>query len=51
MLIEHNLLGNVAHRTGEKLVWDAASGEVTNTGEAARFLTKTYREGWGIAAG
>lgn len=48
-LIEHNLLGNVAHRTGEKLLWDAARGEVTNTDKAARFVTKAYRKGWEIA--
>ncbi len=48
-LIEHNLLGNVAHRTGEKLIWDAARGEVTNTDKATQFVTKAYRKGWEIA--
>jgi predicted dehydrogenase len=49
-LIEHNLLGNVAHRVGEKLRWDAEKGEVTNTDKAAQFLTKSYREGWEIGS-
>ena len=47
-LIEHNLLGNVAHRAGKKLVWDAAAMNCTNAPEANALLTKTYRDGWGI---
>ena len=47
-LIEHNLLGNVAHRVGKKLLWDAQKFKVTNTDEAAVFLTKEYRKGWEI---
>jgi predicted dehydrogenase len=47
-LIEHNLLGNVAHRAGAKLLWDAKGFEVTNTDAAAEFLTKSYRAGWKI---
>ena len=45
-LIEHNLLGNVAHRAGKKLEWDAAEMKAKGTPEASRFLTKTYRKGW-----
>jgi len=41
-----NHLGNVAYRAGKKLEWDAASGRVTNTAEADRFLSRTPREGW-----
>ncbi|MEW4455720.1 Gfo/Idh/MocA family oxidoreductase [Bremerella sp. JC817] len=47
-LIEHNLLGNVAHRVGKKLTYDAASGKITNVPEANALLTKTYREGWTV---
>jgi predicted dehydrogenase len=45
-LIEHNLLGNVAHRVGKKLEWNAET--LTATPDAARFIDKTYRDGWGI---
>ena len=47
-LIEHNLLGNVAHRVGKKLMWDADKFAVTNASEAAAILTKEYREGWAV---
>ena len=46
MLIEHNLLGVVAHRTGKKLEWDAKSLKATNAPEAEKFIHKTYRKGW-----
>lgn len=42
-LIEHNLLGSAAYRTGKKLQWDAAAMKATNAPEAAPFLTRTYR--------
>ncbi len=47
-LIEHNLLGNVAHRTGKKLEWDAENFEVKNDVAANELLTKSYRDGWSI---
>ena len=47
-LIEHNLLGSAAYRTGKKLEWDAAAMKVTNAPEAGEYLTREYREGWGI---
>ena len=47
-LIEHNLLGNVAHRAGKKLEWDAEAFKVTNAPEANALLTKEYRKGWAI---
>lgn len=47
-LIEHNLLGNVAHRIGKKLEWDAPAMKCTNTPEADALLTKTYRDGWAV---
>ena len=45
-LIEHNLLGTVAHRVGKKLEWDAKNLRATNAPEADRFIRKTYRKGW-----
>jgi len=47
-LIEHNLLGNVAHRAGKKLKWDAAKLEFAGAPEANQLLTKSYRDGWSI---
>jgi len=45
-LIEHNLLGAVAFRTGEKLAWDAENLQATNCPEAAQYVKKSYRDGW-----
>ena len=45
-LIEHNLLGNVAHRAGKKLEWDPKGFRFTNAPEAEKYLTKEYRAGW-----
>jgi predicted dehydrogenase len=47
-LIEHNLLGNVAHRAGQTLDWDAKNFRITNDEAANKFLTKEYRKGWEI---
>ena len=47
-LIEHNLLGNVAHRAGKKLQWDADSLKFTNDAAANSLLTKSYRDGWSV---
>jgi len=46
MLIEHNLLGNVAYRTGKKLQWDPKNLKATNCPEANRYIRREYREGW-----
>jgi len=43
LLTEANHLGNVAFRAGEKLLWDAAVGRVTNTRAADRFLGREPR--------
>ena len=48
-LTEANHLGNVAYRTGKKLVWDAKKLEATNAPEAARFIRREYRPGWKLA--
>jgi predicted dehydrogenase len=45
-LSESVLLGNVAYRTGQKILWEASRGRVTNTGQAANFLQTDYRRGW-----
>jgi hypothetical protein len=47
-LIEHNLLGNVAHRAGKALDWDAKNFKITNDEAANKLLTKDYRKGWEI---
>jgi predicted dehydrogenase len=45
-LIEHNLLGNVAYRTGKKLEWDPEKLKATNCPQADQFIRREYREGW-----
>jgi predicted dehydrogenase len=47
-LVEHNLLGNVAFRAGEKLQWDPTQLKATNCPEADQFIRREYREGWTI---
>jgi len=46
MLIEHNLLGNVAYRVGKKLVWDPKHLRASNCPEADKFIRRAYRKGW-----
>jgi len=40
------LLGNIALRTGRKLLWDAAAEKFTNVPEANTWLTRRYRAPW-----
>ena len=47
-LTEMVLLGNVALRTGTKILWDAANLKATNAPEADPFLKEQYRPGWEI---
>ncbi len=47
-LIEHNLLGTVAFRVGEKLQWDAEKLEATNCPAADQYIRREYREGWSL---
>ncbi len=47
-LTEANHLGNVAHRAGGKIVWDAKAMRITNNEDANRFLKRTPREGWSL---
>lgn len=45
-LTETVLLGNIAIRTGQKLLWDAPNMKITNVAEANAFINPPYREGW-----
>jgi len=47
-LIENNLLGNVAYRTGKKLMWDAGNLRASNHPGASQYIQKEYRKGWNI---
>jgi predicted dehydrogenase len=47
-LTEANHLGNVAHRAGKKLEWDAARMYATNAPDAERFIRRDYRKGWSL---
>ncbi|MGH9314579.1 MAG: Gfo/Idh/MocA family protein [Vicinamibacterales bacterium] len=42
------LLGNVAARTGERLLWDSAGFTITNLADANRYLQRQYRQGWAV---
>jgi predicted dehydrogenase len=39
-------LGNVALRSGEKVIWDASREQATGHKEANRFVTRKYRKPW-----
>ncbi|MFN7138301.1 MAG: Gfo/Idh/MocA family protein [Limisphaerales bacterium] len=45
-LTEANHLGNIAHRLGKKIEWDAANLKVRNTPEAEKLIRRPYRKGW-----
>jgi predicted dehydrogenase len=47
-LTEAALLGNVAFRTGKKLIWDAKRLKATNAPEADQYIQHQYRKGWSI---
>ncbi len=47
-LTEANHLGNVAFRTGKKLLWDPDRLKATNAPEADKFIHRTYRTGWAL---
>ena len=49
-LAETVLLGNVAFRTGKKLIWDAPKLRAPNAPEAEKYITKEYRKGWELTA-
>ncbi len=39
-------LGNIALRTGQKILWDAKTEKITNSAEANAMLARHYREPW-----
>lgn len=41
-------LGNIACRTGEKLVWEAAREEINNSPQAAKLLGREARKPWDL---
>jgi predicted dehydrogenase len=41
-------LGNIAIRTGEKIVWDGAAESITSSRKADRFVGVTYRKPWSL---
>jgi predicted dehydrogenase len=45
-LTEANHLGNVAYRTGKKLLWDPKRLKASNAPEADKFIRRTYRNAW-----
>ena len=45
-IAETVLLGNVAHRSGRKLEWNAEQFTIDNAHEAEGFLQRGYRPGW-----
>jgi predicted dehydrogenase len=47
-LTETVLLGNIAIRCGEKLYWDGAKMEATNSAAANEYVHSQYREGWSL---
>lgn len=47
-LTEAALLGNVAYRAGQKLVWDSKQLRATNTRAADEYIQHHYRKGWSI---
>ncbi len=47
-LTEAVLLGNVAYRSGQTLIWDAENLKV-NVPAAQKYISKEYRAGWEVA--
>ena len=44
-------LVSISYRLGgQKLLWDSASGKITNVPEANQYLTRDYRPGWELKA-
>ncbi len=42
------LLGNIALRYGEPIVWDSENLQVTNSGTANEYVHREYRDGWSL---
>jgi predicted dehydrogenase len=43
-------LGNIAVRTGKKVVWDPKTQEITGDAELAKWVSRPYREPWKLPA-
>jgi len=41
-------MGNIAHRTGEKLLWDNENNKFSNSEKANSLLAPTYSEPWSL---
>ena len=41
-------LGNLAVRTGKKIIWDVEQMKCLNVPEANRYVGRTYRKGWSL---
>lgn len=48
-LTETVLLGNVAYRTGQKIIWDSENLKATGVPQADPFIKRDYRHGWEVA--
>jgi len=48
-LTEANHLGNVAFRTGRKIVWNAEAMRATNAPQAEQYIGRSYRKGWSLS--
>jgi hypothetical protein len=48
VVTEALLLGNVALRTGQRLVWEPSGQSVTNAPSAAPFIRPVRRAGWAL---
>jgi hypothetical protein len=44
-----SLLGNIALKVKQKIVWDAKKEQIVGNTEAATLLTKQYRSPWKLA--
>jgi len=40
------LLGNVALRSGQRLLWDRANLKAVNVASAQQYIQPDYRQGW-----
>ena len=47
-LAEVVLLGNIAIRTNQKLLWDGENQRFTNSDEANKLINPPYRQGWSL---
>ena len=39
-------MGNLAVRTGKKILWDVEKMKCTNVPEANNYVARDYRKGW-----